>query len=224
MAPNMDLVPSESLSATQRGYYEVAMRAKPARGGYMEIGPDIGFIVHEAAQTDRFDNYWLFEPNLAVHEQLAAATHGRAHSIVADMTDLSSVPDGSVGLAVMIHVLDHLLDPVSMLAQIRRKLMPGGRLVIVTHNEKSLLRKIMRNNWPPFCLQHPVIYNPESIKATLGAAGFAQVTVERSTNVFPLSFMVRQAAWTVGVKLDKLPVPDISLGLKLGNIITVAGV
>lgn len=222
MEPNMDLVPTDALEATQRGYFDVAAGTGALKGGYLEIGPDVGYIVNHAAREGQFDHFWLFEPNRAVHQRLAEATEGKPHSVLADMTDLSCVPDHSVGLAVMVHVLDHLLDPMAMLLQIRQKLRPDGTLMIVTHNEKSLLRTVMDKRWPPFCLQHPVIYNPQSIAGIMKRAAFGKVSVRRSKNYFPIDFMVRQAAWTIGVKLDKVPLPKWAVGWKLGNIITLA--
>lgn len=221
MAPNMDIVTTDAILATQRGYYEEAARAGAA-GGYLEIGPDVGHVVTHAARSGRHDHFWLFEPNRAVHSELAAATQGSPHTISTSMTDLSAVPEGSVGLAVMVHVLDHLLEPVAMLEQIRRKLRPDGALVTVTHNERSALRYIMGKRWPPFCLQHPEVYNPRSIEALMRRAGYADVKVARSRNYFPLDFIVKQAAWTIGIKLDRLNLPKIPLGLKLGNILTTS--
>lgn len=224
MAPNMELVPSDSLEATQRGYWDVAVKSAPMDGGYLEIGPDIGYIVRHAVAEAQFDHYWLFEPNVAVHGALAAAADGKSHDISVEMEDLSIVPDGSVGLAVMVHVLDHLLDPKAMLERIRVKLKPGGMVLIVTHNEASLLRKVMATRWPPFCLQHPEIYSPESMKQLVRRADYAGVEVQRSTNYFPIGFMVRQAGYTVGIDLEKVPLPKAALGLKLGNMITLARV
>ena len=63
----------------------------------------------------------LYDQSLA--QQLAAAG-GHPATVLPVMDDLSAVPDGTVGLAVMVHVLDHLLDPVAMLEQIRAKLLP----------------------------------------------------------------------------------------------------
>ncbi len=221
MAPNMDAVSDEAIIATQRGYFAQAARGELA-GDYLEIGPDVGHIVAEAARHGRFDRFWLFEPNVAIHDRLrAAAGQGRA-LLSTDMNDLSPVPDRSIGLAVMIHVLDHLLDPLAMLSQIRAKLRPGGTLMIVTHDERSALRHIMGKRWPPFCLQHPELYNPATMTALLGRAGFADVKVERSRNVFPLDFLARQAAWAAGVRVKRVPLPAIPLGLKLGNILTLA--
>lgn len=224
MAPNMDVVPTASLEATQSGYWDVAAKAAPLDGGYLEIGPDVGYIVRRAVAEARFDHYWLFEPNAAVHGALAAAAGNQPHTISFEMNDLSIVPDNSVGLAVMVHVLDHLLDPRAMLERIRVKLKPGGLVMMVTHNEASLLRKVMASRWPPFCLQHPEIYSPASIKNLARRAKYEKVEVQRSINYFPIDFMIRHAAYTVGINLGKTPLPKAALGLKLGNIITLAHV
>lgn len=222
MAPNMEIVSNDAIATTQRGYFQAAARSAALFGGYLEIGPDTGHIVREAAQQGGFDHFWLFEPNRAIHGTLRDAAGTRPATLLTEMEDLSSVPDGSIGLAVMVHVLDHLLDPLAMLRQIRTKLRPGGTLLIVTHNERSLLRHVMGTRWPPFCLQHPELYNPSTIAALLGRAGYAGVRVTRSRNHFPLPFLARQAAWTIGLKVDRVPLPNVSLGLKLGNMLTLA--
>ncbi|MEP6982938.1 MAG: class I SAM-dependent methyltransferase [Sphingomicrobium sp.] len=222
MAPNMDAVPTDAIEATQRVYFEEATAGLGVSGNFLEIGPDVGYIVGHAAKDERFGHFYLFEPNKAVHAELTAAASGRPSTISEDMNDLSAVPDGSVALALMVHVLDHLLDPRAMLEHIRKKLKPGGRVAIVTHNERSLLRSVMGKRWPPFCLQHPELYNPQSITRLLKRAGYDAVEVHGSKNYFPLSFMVRQAAYTAGLKLERVPLPKTVLGLRLGNIMTIA--
>lgn len=221
LAPNMDMVPLSAIEATQRSYFAAA-KDDALDGGYLEIGPDVGHLAQYAASEGDFDNFWLFEPNLAVHDQLARAVAPHPTHIFGDLADISPVPDGSIGLAVMIQVLDHLLDPAGMLRQIHTKLRPGGTLMVVTHNENSMLRKVMGRRWPPFCLQHPQVFNPSSIADMMGRAGYSQVKVERSTNYFPIDFLVRQAGLAAGIKLDRVPLPRNSIGLKLGNMVTLA--
>ncbi len=222
MAPNMEAVDSASIEATQLGYFQAAAASGPMDGNYLEIGPDIGYIARHAARAGRFDHFYLFEPNVGVHSELAASVGGRPATISADMDNLSAAPDDSVGLAVIIHVLDHIVDPVHMLDEVRRKLKPGGRVVIVTHNEKSVLRHVMGTQWPPFCLQHPELYNPRSIKTVLSKAGFTNIDCQRSKNYFPIDFMARQAAYRFGLNLGRLPMPKMAVGLRLGNMLTVA--
>jgi hypothetical protein len=53
-------------------------------------------------------------------------------------------------------------------------------------------------------------------------AGFADVRVSRSVNHFPLDFLGRQGLAAVGLGWVKLPLPKWVLGLRLGNIITLA--
>ena len=222
MAPNMDVVPTAAIEATQHSYFVEAMRDLKVGGDYLELGPDVGHFVRLAAATAAFDRFWLVEPNLAVHDELARTVPDRPHTILSTMADLSAVPDGTVALAVMIHVLDHLTDPRAMLEQVRTKLKRGGRLAIVTHNERSVLRSLMGRRWPPFCLQHPELYNPRSIKQLLERSGYDKVRVRRSKSYFPLGFMARQAAYSIGLKLDRLALPQGIVGLRLGNIITLA--
>ena len=222
MPANMDVVTSDAIDATQRSYFDAIAETAPLSGDYLEIGPDVGHVAQHAAREGNFDRFWLFEPNKAVHRQLATAAGGRPHHISTDMTDLSAVPDGSVGVAVMVHVLDHLLEPADLVQQIRAKLRPNGVLAVVTHNEASVLRRIMGNKWPPFCLQHPELYSPGSITRLLQGSGYTHVEVRRAKSYFPMSFMAQQAAGVVGLKLDRFPLPNAVLGLRLGNILTLA--
>ncbi len=221
MPPNMDQVPSAAIIATQRGYFEAAMAEALTEGSYLEIGPDVGHIATEAARRNLFDRFWLFEPNRAVHKTLASGLKGRDARIVGSMSGLSVVPDASVSLAVMVHVLDHLLDPAHMLETILAKLRPDGLLMLVTHNEDSLLRRALGRRWPAFCLQHPELYNPRTIRLMLHRAGYSDVSVTGSTNHFPIDFLGRQLAAAFGIK-QRLPLPSWTLKLQLGNMLTLA--
>ena len=222
MPPNMDVGAPDALDATQRSYWEMIAASAKLDGDYLEIGPDVGHVARHAARHGAFGKFWFFEPNKGVHAELARSTQGKPSDISSKMTDLSAVPDGSVGVAVMVHVLDHLVDPAEVLKQIRTKLRPDGVLAIVTHNESSMLRRVMGRKWPPFCLQHPELYNPSSIAKLLRTTGFERIHVGRAKNYFPISFMARQAAGIVGLKLDRMPLPNTVVGLRLGNMLTLA--
>ncbi|WP_338240449.1 class I SAM-dependent methyltransferase [Aurantiacibacter hainanensis] len=224
LEPNMDMVPPHMVAATQRGYFDTVADKSDLSGGFLEIGPDIGYMVGEAARRGNFERYWLYEPNLAVHDQLREAAGGKPAIITDEMEDLAAVPDGTVGLAVMIHVLDHLIKPAAMVRQIARKLKPGGVLAIVTHNEGSLLRRLLGTRWPPFCLQHPQLFSPRTMRGLLGRAGFDHVEVRAAANVFPSDFLLRQAGQAVGLGLARVSFPAIALRLRLGNILTLARV
>lgn len=223
MPPNMAEVPLDALRRTQAGYFDSLAANSPLTGTYLEVGPDIGLFTQYCVQRGTFSEFWLFEPNRAVHEVLKTTVKDREAHIIDEMFGFSRVPDGQISAAVMVHVLDHLLDPVSTLRELRAKLKADARVLVVTHSERSLLRYALGWKWPAFCLQHPQVYNPESITSLFDQAGFRVERIERTTNHFQLDFLVRHLFWALGWKAGKIPALNrISLGLKLGNILTIA--
>jgi len=223
MPPNMAEVPLEALRKTQGGYFAALEACSPLAGGFIEVGPDIGLFTEYCASKGRFDEFWLFEPNRDVAARLASTVAGRRHHIIHDMFGFSHVPDGAASVAVMIHVLDHLLDPVTTLRELRRKLAPDARLLLVTHDESSLLRRIFGWRWPAFCLQHPQIYNPATIGRLLEEAGFKVLQQRKTKNYFQISFLLKHLLWALGFKVESVPAfGRITVGLKLGNMLTIA--
>lgn len=223
MPPNMDSVPKDSLRKTQRGYFEILKKFDPLTGVFMEIGPDVGFFAENCAREGHYDKFLFFEPNRDVAEELSKVTVGKSYEIIHDMFNFDTVQDHSVSSVVMIHVFDHLLDPVETLMRLRKKLTSNAKVLIVTHNESSLLRKVLKAKWAPFCLQHPQIYNRASIEIVLEKAGFKVLHQQDTINYFPISFLAKNLLWAFGLKIRNIPsLGNIALGLRLGNIATVA--
>jgi len=223
MPPNMDLVPMAALIKTQRGYFERLKRSSSLTNAYVEIGPDVGIFTENCYKEGRYNHYWLCEPNREVASTLAKSVGGNNYTIIEDMFGFSVIPDQSAGTAVMIQVLDHLLDPVATLSELRGKLLPDAKILIVTHNEQSLLRKIVGWRWPAFCLQHPQIYNPQSITNLLEKAGYSVNSIEKTKNYFEFTFLLKHLLWAFGIKVKAVPkIFNFIIGLKLGNIITIA--
>lgn len=223
MPDNTAGISLEMLQKTQHGYFKLLRPYTTLEGSYLETGPDIGLFTQHCINEGRFSNYWLFEPNQAVWPALTNRfpDPGRLH-LSAEMFGFSSVPDGSVNLAVMIHVLDHLLDPLAILSQLRQKLSPGATVAFVTHDESSLLAKATRAGWPPYCLQHPQLYRPTTITGLLAAAGYKVRGIHKTANYFPATYLLKHLLWALGIKAS-IPQSDaMQLPLKLGNILTVA--
>lgn len=223
MPPNMDLVPMEALRKTQEGYFSALSRRLPLQGSYIEIGPDIGLFTQNCRKGARFEKYWLFEPNVHVLPQLTEVMQGTEFQVIHDLLNYSEVPDHSAGAVIMIHVLDHLLDPVATLKALHSKMRRDGILLIVTHDEGSLLPKIVGRNWPAYCLQHPQIYNRASIKTLLENCNFKVIEQTKTMNHFPVAFLAKHLLWGLGVKVDKVPdFGGAEVALKLGNMMTIA--
>ena len=92
----------------------------------------------------------------------------------------------------------------------------------MVHNEASLLRKIIKKKWPPFCLQHPQLYNPKSLQAMLDTGGWKLEKVAKSTNYFHLNHLAQMALRVLGLpkSWSKL-VPRVEAPINLGNMIAL---
>src|SRR5207245_9322546 len=87
-----------------------------------------------------------------------------------------SSADGSVDLERPTHVIEHLYAPRQTIAQLRRKLRPGGRLHLATPNATSVTFRLLRRHWCSLdCPRHIVIYTPRSARRLLRTAGFGRV-------------------------------------------------
>lgn len=210
------------VSKTQSSYVRWASCHLNKVDKFLEIGPDIGLVSREL--VNRFDvrKAAMIEPNVAVHEELRFAL--ATVSDVSIVSNLDELPIGEVfDLVIGIHVYDHLLDPVSDLNRILEFSSKETRLIIVVHNEKSLLRRLMGRKWPPFCLQHPQLFNPQTLDKTLDNSGWALLKVSKSVNWWNLRHLARMGAGVLGIPLGWTRlVPEIQVPVRTGNLIALA--
>lgn len=223
MADNTAGVSLAPLIKTQNGYFKHLAQYSKLKGGYLEFGPDIGLFTNNCIKKGDFDSYWLFEPNKEVWPVLEDALNKKTHRLFSDLQAMDEIPDQSISAVVMIHVLDHLIDPVQALKDIKRTLKPGAILLFVTHDEGSLLAKLAKRKWPPYCLQHPQLFNKNSMDFLLKNAGLTMLACKKTRNYFPVTYLMKHFLYLFGFKNVKLPeLNKIQVGLKLGNIVTIA--
>ena len=224
MSDNTAGLPIHLMKRTQQGYYEELEGIDIPEGDFGEVGPDIGLFTDCCINGKRkFNKFILWEPNTAVHSTLRASLVDKPHHISTDMENLEGTEDDSLSLLAMIHVLDHLLDPETFINKAIKKLKVGGVLLIVTHDESSLLAKMTGKRWPAYCLQHPQLYSRESMSNFLTANGANPIKFAKTKNFFPLTYMMKHLLFTLGIRREIIPQNNkLALPLKLGNMLTIA--
>jgi len=79
------------------------------------------------------------------------------------------------------HVIEHVFDPIELMADCRRILKPGGHLVLITPNLSSAGHKWFRANWrglePP---RHLHLFSPKALASGAELAGI-QIKVLRTS-------------------------------------------
>jgi hypothetical protein len=210
-----------TVSKTQSAYARWIMRPGVSNSRYLEVGPDIGLVAKEIVNLNSPQHITFLEPNQSVKAELMANVSGIESIEVVDF--IESMQEKNFSLVVGVHVYDHLLKPLHDLQELRKNVSPGAHLAIVVHNEKSTLRKLLNSKWPPFCLQHPQLYNPETLREILNLAGWKVISTERSTNWYHLKHFVKMGAGILGISpmISKLA-PNIEVPIKLGNMISIS--
>jgi hypothetical protein len=212
---------ADVLSDTQESYIDYLAGHRAIAGTYMEIGPDIGLSTRAACARGELDRSILIEPNRDVHEQLRASAGNVPADVFETIGQLASTD--LADNVVLIHVLDHLIDPLTYLRELRLHMVPGALLLAVVHNEASVLRRILGVRWPPFCLQHPQLYSTETLARLFAEAGLSIIGSSPTKNVLPLRHVAKVGASLLGISAVWTEhLPETKLRLRLGNIMMVA--
>jgi len=161
------------VSATERDRIASVRRFMPA-GRLLDFGGGIG----KTALAARAAGFCA----LVLEDSHKAVSDGRTHHPEIEWLEGQTIPDsiadGSLDAVTLFHVLEHLPDPRTTLAQIQRKLRPGGLLVIEVPNWSSHMRRLRGLRWQ-FVLDHHLNhFTAASLNSLVEKSGFQHCAVE----------------------------------------------
>ena len=207
-----------TVEKTQSGYVEYIAKYVHSSKIYLELGPDEGIVTENIIKLFSPQTVSLVEPNKEAHPAYQSLRGKiRQLQVVGNLKDSSIV---NIDLVVGIHVLDHLIRPYEELSILKDRCIGGAFLAVVVHNEKSLLRKLMSRRWPPFCLQHPTIFNFETLDNLMGIYGWRPVARQRTKNFYNLNHFMSLVLSTLGIRNPKR-IPNFIFSLPLGNFLAI---
>jgi len=136
----------------------------------LEIGSGYGYFIHYATK----------QGHKAIGTEVTADFTEIGNAAIEG--DIFYIPDGNydkvvennwADLVYLEHVLEHVLEPDQIIAQIKNKISAGGILHISVPNSKSFLAKVMGSKWPWACPpDHLYYYNKKALIAFLERNGF----------------------------------------------------
>jgi SAM-dependent methyltransferase len=108
--------------------------------------------------------------------QMARKRHGI--SVFNGEVTSAGFPADHFDAITLSHVIEHVYRPIELLAECRRILKPGGRLVMVTPNVQSLGRFWFGPDWrewdPP---RHCYLYAPDTMRTLATKGGFRRAEI-----------------------------------------------
>jgi 2-polyprenyl-3-methyl-5-hydroxy-6-metoxy-1,4-benzoquinol methylase len=153
-----------------------------ARGTLLDVGCGDGLFLETAQQRGWRGDGIEFSPEGARR----AAARLRRPIAVGDLAARSLLP-GPYDIVTLWHVLEHLPEPRPMLEAARRRLRPGGTLVVAVPNTDNLpmraAYRVARGRplplWEPGAREpHVSHFTPATLREILARAGFEILAVE----------------------------------------------
>ena len=140
----------------------------PSRGRLVELGSSFGYVLDAFRQ----DNWSVLgvEPDRNA-ARYASKTMGI--ETINSTLEAAKLPAESADVVVMLHVIEHVPDPVGTLREIRRILKPGGHLVLETPRyDTAMFWLLGRRERSLSCDGHIFFFTSESLRKAYTAAGF----------------------------------------------------
>jgi 2-polyprenyl-3-methyl-5-hydroxy-6-metoxy-1,4-benzoquinol methylase len=151
----------------------------------LEIGCGPGYLLDEARRAG-------IAAVVGVDPNPWAVEEARRRGLEVHAGSIEAVPPGrAFDAAVMLDLLEHVSDPLPFLRRVRERLRPGGRVLIMTPNIRSVLARVSGRRWVSFKIpEHVHYYSPRSVRRLLEGSGFEVISIRGSGQYVTVAFML----------------------------------
>ncbi|MFN2640425.1 MAG: class I SAM-dependent methyltransferase [Actinomycetota bacterium] len=139
----------------------------PNKGRILDVGCAYGWFLEAARERG-----WQTS-GVEVEEATAHVARDAGLDVTLGLLDDANFPDASFDVVGLWDVLEHVPGTDAFLAECRRVLRPGGILAVQSPNVRSVMARLMKDDWSWLLLpQHVYHFTPSSMRKTLERRGF----------------------------------------------------
>lgn len=157
------------------------------RESVLEIGTGTGVFLEELNRAG-FSRLVGIEPSSSAIE--AAPSH-RRDWIVEGIFQEEDYAPSSFDLICCFMTMEHVPDPKLISDAAFRLLRPGGAFVVIVHNYRSAVNRILGKRSPIIDVEHMQLFSPESIDRLYKEGGYERVATRAFVNRYSLQYWLR---------------------------------
>ncbi|MEU4289144.1 class I SAM-dependent methyltransferase [Kribbella sp. NPDC026596] len=155
-------------------------------GRILEVGCGYGYFL-QCALDAGYDAYGIDLSPAAVKW---ASTRHPGRVFCGLLQEVPEIQDQKYDVIFGSHLIEHLTEPSEFLRQASRLLRPGGLVVMVTPNIRSLLSRVSGSRWVSFKIpEHVSYYDPATITKLLNRTGYTVRAVDSAYQYYALPFV-----------------------------------
>ncbi|HLX52631.1 MAG TPA: class I SAM-dependent methyltransferase, partial [Aquella sp.] len=134
----------------------------------------------------------------------------------------------SFSLITVFQTLEHVDDPAKLFSQAFDLLKPGGVLMVITHNYRHWLMRLLGRKSPIIDIEHLQLFSPASLRFTYEKNLFTNIKIQNLRNRYPLSYWFKLLPIPIVVKQPILKsmnngllssIGSLPIGMNVGNIV-----
>ncbi|OLE14914.1 MAG: hypothetical protein AUI36_38600, partial [Cyanobacteria bacterium 13_1_40CM_2_61_4] len=153
------------------------------RGRLLDVGCALGDFLLEAKASG-----WDVE-GVEVSSFAAQRARERGLRVTTGRLEDLDLPAASFDVITLYDSVEHLTDPVATLAAVRRLLVPGGIVHLVTPNVGGLQARLLGRLWYHYKPgEHLFYFAPQTLRAALEAAGLRWAGWQRSASYLTFTY------------------------------------
>jgi SAM-dependent methyltransferase len=154
------------------------------RGRLLDVGCALGDFLLEAKSAG-----WDVE-GVEISSYAAQRARERGLRVTAGRLEALDLPEASFDVITLYDAIEHLTDPVATLAAVRRLLVPGGILHLVTPNVGGLQARLFGRLWYHYKPgEHLFYFSPETLRSACEAARLEWRGWQRSASYLTFTYV-----------------------------------